>query len=62
MRGLLRASPATATCSTRLSGHAIAELVKRAMARAGLDPTDYSGHSLRAGLCTAAAAAHVAPK
>ena len=37
-----------------LSGHAIAEIVKRAAVRAGLDPRVYSGHSLRAGFVTEA--------
>ena len=37
-----------------LSDKAVARLVKASAARAGLDPTRYSGHSLRAGLATAA--------
>ena len=37
-----------------LSDKAVARLVKNAAARAGLDPERYSGHSLRAGLATAA--------
>jgi site-specific recombinase XerD len=37
-----------------LSDKAVARLVKQAAARAGLDPARYSGHSLRAGLATAA--------
>ena len=37
-----------------LSDKAVARLVKRAAERAGLDPEHYSGHSLRAGLATAA--------
>jgi integrase len=37
-----------------LSDKAVARLVKSAAARAGLDPEHYSGHSLRAGLATAA--------
>lgn len=41
----------------RLSGSAVAEVVKRAALRAGLDPALYAGHSLRAGLATSAAAA-----
>lgn len=40
-----------------LSGRAVAEIVKRRAAAAGLDPADYSGHSLRAGFATSAAAA-----
>lgn len=37
-----------------LSDKAVARLVKQAAARSGLDPGRYSGHSLRAGLATAA--------
>jgi len=37
-----------------LSDKAVARLVKGTAARAGLDPQRYSGHSLRAGLATAA--------
>ena len=37
-----------------LSDKAVARLVKQAAQRAGLDPDRYSGHSLRAGLATAA--------
>jgi integrase len=40
---------------TALSGRAVAELVKRYAARAGLDPDLFSGHSLRAGFATQAA-------
>ena len=43
-----------------LSGHAVAETVKRACRRAGLDAGEYSGHSMRAGLVTSAVAAGVA--
>jgi site-specific recombinase XerD len=43
----------------RLSDRAVAIIVKRAAERAGLDPDAFSGHSLRAGLVTAAAAAGV---
>lgn len=42
-----------------LSGHAVAEAVKRAVARVGLDPSEYSGHSMRAGLVASAAMAGV---
>lgn len=41
---------------SRLSGAAISGVVKRAASAAGLDPCRYGGHSLRAGLATAAAA------
>jgi integrase len=35
----------------------VARIIQRAAQRAGLDPHRYAGHSLRAGLATAAAAA-----
>jgi integrase len=38
----------------RLSGNAIAEIVKRYARAAGLDPALFSGHSLRAGFVTSA--------
>ena len=44
---------------TRLSGEAVSILVRQRIAAAGLDPTGYSGHSLRAGLATSAAQAGV---
>ena len=43
----------------RLSDRAVALIVKRAAEAAGLDPARYAGHSLRAGLATAAAQAGV---
>jgi site-specific recombinase XerD len=43
----------------RLPAAAVALAVKRAAVRAGLDPGNYAGHSLRAGLATSAAAAGV---
>ena len=46
----------------RLSDRAVAEVVKRTAAAAGLDPRSFSGHSLRAGLITAAAEAGVAER
>lgn len=42
---------------TRLSDRAVANIVKRAAEGAGLDPAEFSGHSLRAGFATTAAAA-----
>jgi site-specific recombinase XerD len=45
--------------STRLSACDVARIVKRVAERAGLDPTEYAGHSLRAGLATSAAIAGV---
>ncbi len=44
---------------TRLSGEAVAVVVKTRAEAAGLNPARYSGHSLRAGLATSAAAAGV---
>ena len=38
----------------RLSGRAVAEIVKNYARRAGLDAADFSGHSLRSGLLTLA--------
>ena len=41
----------------RLNDRAVARVVKRNVRRIGLDPGGYAGHSLRAGLATAAAQA-----
>ncbi len=46
----------------RLSDQGVARAVKRAARAAGLDPALYAGHSLRAGLATAAAAAGVSER
>jgi integrase len=43
--------------ATRLSDRAVARIVKKAAASVGIDPTLTSGHSLRSGLATSAAAA-----
>ena len=43
----------------RLSGEAVSLVVRERAAATGLDPTRYSGHSLRAGLATSAAQAGV---
>lgn len=40
-----------------LAGRAVARIVQRTAAAAGLDPKQYAGHSLRAGLATSAAQA-----
>lgn len=40
-----------------LSGHAVAEVVKQRAQQAGLDPAEFSGHSLRSGFLTSAAEA-----
>ena len=45
--------------ATRLSAPAVALVLKRRAARAGLDPAEVAGHSLRADLATSAAAAGV---
>lgn len=42
---------------SEMSGRSVANIVKDAAARAGLDPSEYSGHSLRAGFTTQAARA-----
>lgn len=41
--------------ATALSERSIAKILKRAAARAGIDPENISGHSLRAGMATTAA-------
>lgn len=41
----------------RLSGEAVAIIVRERVAAAGIDPSGYSGHSLRAGFATSAAMA-----
>ncbi len=46
----------------RLSPQGVARAVKRAAVAAGFDPTPYAGHSLRAGLATAAAEAGVSER
>ncbi len=46
----------------RLSDKAVAIIVKRTAKAAGLDPAQFAGHSLRAGLATAAAAAGVSER
>jgi integrase len=43
----------------RLSGEAVSVIVKLRVAAAGIDPSGYSGHSLRAGFATSAAQAGV---
>lgn len=41
----------------RLSGEAVSIILQKRMTQAGMDPTGYSGHSLRAGFATSAAIA-----
>lgn len=50
------------THAGRMSDRSVALIVKRAAAAAGLDPALYAGHSLRAGLATAAAGAGVSER
>ena len=45
--------------TARLTDQTVAIVVKRTAAGAGLDPERFAGHSLRAGLATAAALADV---
>jgi integrase len=47
------------TKGDRLSGEAVSLVVRERVAAAGIDPSGYSGHSLRAGLATSAAQAGV---
>ena len=54
---LFRAVTGDTVAPERLSDKAVARLVKRAAEAGGLDPAGFSGHSLRAGLCTSAAKA-----
>jgi integrase len=44
-----------ARIGSSLSDRAIADMVKKRVAAVGLDPGEFSGHSLRSGLITAAA-------
>ena len=46
--------------SERLSKRSVGEVIKRAAKAAGLDPSRYSGHSLRSGHCTQSSRAGVA--
>jgi integrase len=48
--------------ATRFSDRGVARVVQRAALAAGLDPADFAGHSLRAGLATSAAAAGVSER
>ncbi|WP_309418911.1 site-specific integrase [Telmatospirillum sp.] len=43
----------------RLSGDAVSVVIRERLTSAGIDPTGYSGHSLRAGFATSAAQAGV---
>ena len=55
-RGLTRWGVIT---PNRLSDRAVARVIQQAAAAAGLNPTRFAGHSLRAGLASSAAAAGV---
>jgi integrase len=46
----------------RLSGEAVSLVIKERVQAAGIDPTGYSGHSLRAGFATSAAQAGVSSR
>ena len=48
-RLLLQVARPRSVLDAGLSGHAVAEAVKRACRRVGLDAGEYSGHSMRAG-------------
>jgi hypothetical protein len=48
-----------AVLASRLSGNSVAAIVKQHVMAIGLDPSCFSGHSLRAGFATSAAAAGV---
>lgn len=52
----LRVDPDGKLTNRRITTHDYNDLIKAAVASAGIDPAGYSGHSLRAGACTAAAA------
>ena len=54
--GTQRRNPGGRLGTRPLSAQAIAAVVQRAAARAGLDPREFAGHSLRAGFATEAAA------
>lgn len=48
-----------AITAEKLSAEAVSQIVKSRAEQIGLNPDGYSGHSLRAGLCTSAAAAGI---
>jgi len=50
------------TTTLALVDRSVALIVKRVGGSAGLDPVNYAGHSLRAGLVTSAAAAGVSER
>lgn len=54
---LFRAVTRHGTVGAALEGRAVARIVQRRVVAAGLDPSRYAGHSLRAGFVTTAAAA-----
>jgi site-specific recombinase XerD len=54
--GTKRRSPQGRIGTRRLDAQGIARVVQRAAKRAGLDPREFAGHSLRAGFATEAAA------
>ena len=48
------------TTSLRLSDGAVSDIIQNRIAKAGMNPEGYSGHSLRSGFATSAAMAGVA--
>ncbi len=56
----VRMTSAGTVTRNRLSGAAVAQIVKQRVSEIGIDPSMYSGHSLRAGFVTAAARAGAA--
>jgi hypothetical protein len=54
-----RGKPATELVGAdALTGHTVAAIVKRQCQRIGLDPVEFSGHSLRSGYLTSAVEAN----
>lgn len=56
---VFRAMAGSRVAADRLSGQTVSLIVKEYVAKLGLDPAGYSGHSLRAGFVTSAAQAGV---
>ena len=56
----VRVTPSGKATSHRISGYTIAQIIKRRAGETGLNPEEFSGHSLRAGFITAAAKAGAA--
>jgi site-specific recombinase XerD len=58
-RGQDHRGPSVPTGHARLTDRSITDIVKRYAIAAGLDPAQFSGHSLRAGFVTTAAERNV---